>query len=179
MCVTSFYNLPLHVFTKAYTELHEELNWQVGLGKMPFRLGLARRDGYQIYPCGEIEVLFNMARKTDKRSNRRLSTFQFINFKFTAKEKEAFHKWLDKGDDTILPTIHSTLQDDVKMSVSWDMDGDCFIVALTGKPDGVNEDKCLTVRSADWHRGVAAIAYIHTVVFKSGLWEDDETNDLI
>lgn len=120
-----------------------------------------------------------MARKTSNRKAKNFNQFRFIPFRFSAQEKKDFNKWLEGGDGVTIPKCHEMLQDDIKISLSWSPDNDCFTAAGTGKEDSLNENRCLTVKSDTWERALFALVYVHTVVFKSGVWEDSDTEELV
>lgn len=120
-----------------------------------------------------------MAGKTTGKKRWNAGDMEFINFRFSAKEKEDFGLWLNTGDKVTLAAVMSTVQDDNKLGITWDSTNGVFICTLMGKEDSVNSGKCLTIRSAEWERGLFACAYVHEVIFKSGVWEVDKDGDLV
>lgn len=143
-----------------------------------FRKGLMRSDLSQVYPYNPLERLFEMARSKPNKNARSFGTLEFINIRLAANEKIDFDAWLAKGDKTTLKAVHQACQNDAKLSISWDGKNDAFIAALTGREDGINEGKCITIRSATWERAVFAIAYVSEVMFSGGVWESTEDGGL-
>lgn len=120
-----------------------------------------------------------MARNKPNKNGRGFAQMEFINMRFTAEEKVNFDAWLAKGEKTTIKAVHSACQNDAKLSISWDAKGECFIGALAGREDGINEGKCITIRSATWERAVFAIAYCAEVVFSGGVWESAEDSGVV
>lgn len=148
-------------------------------GVMPFRVDPFKHGLRFDYPQNSLEGLFDMAGKKRSPRNRSLGDMEFVNFRFSAKEKAGFEEWLSQGDGVTISSIHSTVQDDNKLGVSWDSTNGVFIITLMGREDSVNSGKCLTLRSNSWDRGLAAAAYVHEQIFKSGVWDVDKDGDVI
>lgn len=120
-----------------------------------------------------------MAGKNSGRSRKNFSDMEFINFRFSAKEKASFKDWLASGDEITVVAVKETCQDDNKLGISWDTANGVFIATLMGKEDSINAGKCILVRSETWERALFACAYIHQVIFKGGVWEVDKDGDLV
>lgn len=173
------YNLPFHAFRTDYLLQRGYLADGTVSNTFYFRKGLTRSDGYQIYPYNPLERIFEMARNKPNKGSSSYAKMEFINIRLTAAEKIDFDAWLAKGDKTTLKAVHDACQNDAKLSVSWNEKDDCFIAALAGREDGVNEGKCITIRSAQWERAIFAIAYVAQVIFSGGVWENAEDQNIV
>lgn len=120
-----------------------------------------------------------MATKNPGKKRTPFGNVEFINFKFDKETKAKFDEWYNSKGNTVLQAIFETLQADNKLSVSYDVDNECFIGAMTGKDDSLNKHKCITIRSAEWMRAMAAVAFIHTVLFDGEIWTVSGETDLV
>lgn len=120
-----------------------------------------------------------MAQKKPGKKRTPFGNVAFINYKFDKETKARFDTWYNSKGDTVLQAIFETLQGEHKISVSWDADNECFIGSMTGKEDSLNPNKCITIRSAEWMRAMAAVAFIHTVVFDGEIWDASEETDIV
>lgn len=147
-------------------------------GHFPFRENPFKQNTPFIYPHGPMEVFLDMAGKKSGRKRFDTGDMEFINFRFSAKERDAFRKWLSEEQQKAVLAVKTTCQDDNKLGISWDNSNGVFIATLMGKEDSINAGKCLLIRSEDWDRALFACAYVHEVIFKSGVWEVDKDGDL-
>lgn len=120
-----------------------------------------------------------MATKKRRGLQSTLGELTFINYKFDAETKTAFEKWFAAKEPLFTNAIFDTLRGEYKLSLSWDEDKECVIAAMTGKDESLNPKKCLTIRSADWVKAIAACAYVHTVVFSGEIWDVDTSTDMV
>lgn len=173
----------MHLNYPQFKELFEAIELDtsdaVRRGENHFRTDFYHHRRFQPYPYNNLERLFEMARpkKSKFRSDR--NAFRFINFKFSSKERDNFDSWLTKLGNMATKPVYEMLQDDCKLSISYDAENVCFIAALTGKEDSVNEGQSLVVRAKDWDRALMAITYVHTVIFKFERWESAEEDELV
>lgn len=127
----------------------------------------------------QLERLFFMASKKRKALSKNFSNMEFVNYKFDAETKASFETWYETKSRPFVDAIFETLQAECKLSLSWDDEKECVIAAMTGKEDSLNPGKCLTLRSADWIKAIAACAYVHTIVFSGEIWEVDTSTDML
>ena len=120
-----------------------------------------------------------MATPKKKRSASFSNQIEFINYKFNQETKAAFEAWYSAKGNTFLQAVYDTLGNSYKLSLSWDSSNDCFIAAMTGREDSLNPHSCITLRSTDWVKALAALAYVHTVVFDGEIWEVQGDTDMV
>jgi len=61
----------------------------------------------------------------------------------------------------------------------WDDEKECYTAAMTGKEESLNYGKCLTIKSDDWAKALAACAFVHTIVFSAEIWDVDDSTDMV
>lgn len=126
-----------------------------------------------------IQELFDMAQKKRKPSQYNQRSVSFINYRFDASTRKKFDEYWKTAGDKVASDIYDTLQDDVKLSLSHDLEGKTFIATLIGREDSLNAGKCLVIRSADWLKAIAAVSWVHTIIFSSEIWDEDENSNEI
>jgi len=124
------------------------------------------------------EILTMPAKKSSKKSSN-FAPLTFINFKFDRETKTAFATWYASKEHLYISALEETIKAENKLSVSWDDEKECYTAAMTGKEDSLNYGKCLTLKSDDWAKALAACAYVHTVVFAGEIWEVDDSTDMV
>lgn len=177
--VKMYRNLPLKAFIEDFQAIRPTIDEAVLTRPDTFPHSIARSNGYRIYPFNSLERLLHMARKQNRKAGINYNEMQFINFRFSASERDDFDKWMSHGDKVTLKAVHEVCQDDVRISLSWDAKNDCFICAMTGKEDSLNAGKCLTVRGKTWERALFAAGYVHSVVYKGEVWEGEEDSGIV
>lgn len=169
---------PQTLFSSRFNMYRRMSNRNIAMGYIPFRLIHGALPQWFIFPMTELERFLDMAGKKPGKNRYNSSAMEFVNFRFSAKEKDDFNAWLAKGDKVTLVAVRTTVQDDNKIGVSWDATNGVYVATLMGKEGSVNEGKCLLIRSAEWERALFACAYVHEVVYSSGVWEVDKDGDL-
>lgn len=132
-----------------------------------------------VQPYTILRTFFEMAEKKPSRKAVNFRDMTFINFKMTADMKADFDAWYAAKGNGFINAVWETLQSSHKLGLSWDNENDCFIASMTGKEDSMNPSKCLTMRSKDWIKALAACAYVHTVIYSAEVWDDSNTTDLV
>lgn len=123
-----------------------------------------------------------MAKRNGKDTNGGKPTWavDFINLRPSADDKKNFEKFMSGSQDTLNDAAENLLLCGGKLSITFDGENDCFIVAYTQKVVGdVNEGKCLTVRSGTWFKGFLYLAWYHQSVAKNGAWTETANDDII
>lgn len=119
-----------------------------------------------------------MARgQKNAKQKRSLEAYSFVRCELSSEDKKAAKVWIDENMADMGPIIHDIVAEDYKLSVSFSSDHDTFTASLTGKEGAVNEFKTLTARHKDWHVAAMTVAFKHTVMFKSKVWESEDTED--
>lgn len=119
-----------------------------------------------------------MARNSKGKSNgKSLESYSFVRCELTSEDKKAAKIWIDENMGDMAAIVHDTVASDYKMSISFSSEHDTFTASLTGKEGAVNEYKTLTARHKDWHVAVMTVLYKHGVMFKSRVWESEDTAD--
>lgn len=129
------------------------------------------------YPA--LRTLFEMASKKKKPTQYNGRNVEFVNYKFDKPTKEAFDAWFAAKGNSAINAVFETLQSEHKLSLSYDTESEVFIAAMTGKEDSLNPGKCLTLRSTEWFKAMAACAYVHTVIFSGEVWEIEAGTDVL
>ena len=137
------------------------------------------QDFITYYPYAALRTLFDMANKKQSRKPAFVSNITFINYRMDKPTKDQFNAWFSTKGNTVVDAIFETLQADHKLSISWDPDNEVFIAAMTGKETSLNAGKCLTMRSGEWFKAMAALAYIHTVVYAGEIWDVEQETDMV
>jgi len=133
----------------------------------------------QTVPYWQLQKVLDMPAVKKGRKNKFANDMEFINYKLDAETRRAFDDWYNSKGNTVVQAIFETLQADNKLSLSYDPDNECYIAAMTGRPESLNPGKCMTLRSADWMKALAAVSYVHTVVFDGEIWEVSGESDLV
>lgn len=173
---------PITSFEEFRHEFMMAISYSLQFGRIPQALyPRMNPDGTinSYYPYARIQRVLDMAQKKPAKKRTPFGNIEFVNFKFNKEQKAQFEAWFATKGNTVLQAVFETLQGEHKMSVSYDADNECFIGSMTGKEDSLNKDLCLTIRSAEWFRAMAACAYVHTVIFSGESWEVEVTTDLV
>jgi hypothetical protein len=111
------------------------------------------------------EIMSNGKKSPAKPFN--YAEVEFVQHKLNAEEKVQFTSWgSGKNFDSDLE-VSDFIQHGWKVSVSWDMNNDCYIVAATCKDEkSVNVNKCITSRSDQWFEALLMNVFKVTVLFK-------------
>lgn len=123
--------------------------------------------------------IFDMATKKKSTSKTPWQQVEFINYKMDKETKNKFKKWLEITAPERMLLIHETLQSDYKFSLSWDVNNECFIASLTGKSESLNPNKCISLRAHEWDTALFAVAFVHSFVFASEIWDAEESTDIL
>lgn len=124
--------------------------------------------------------LENMVMAQGKKKNgqkKPLADYTFVRCELTSEDKKAAKIWIEENMGDLGAIIHDIVASDYKMSVSFSQDHDTFTASLTGKEGALNEYKTLTARHADWTIAVMTVAYKHSVMFGSKVWESEDSED--
>jgi len=120
-----------------------------------------------------------MATKRPAKNRTPFGNIEFVNFKLDKEQRAQFDNWFSSKGNTVIQAIFEMLQAEHKLSVRYDQTNNCFIGSMTGKEDSLNKNRCLTLRSADWFRALAACAYVHTIIFNGEIWDVEEVSDMV
>lgn len=123
-----------------------------------------------------------MAKRNGKDTNGNKPTWavDFINLRPSADDKKAFDKFMSSSQEALNDAAENLLLCGGRLSITFDGENDCFIVAYTQKVAGdVNEGKCLTVRAGTWFKGFLYLAWYHQVIAKNGAWTETANDDII
>lgn len=120
-----------------------------------------------------------MAQGKKAKKSRFSSNIEFVNYRMDSETKVVFDAWYTDKKNPFVQAVFETLQNEYKLSLSWDDERECFTAAMTGKEESLNPGKCLTIKSADWAKALAACVYVHTIVFAGEIWEVDTSTDMV
>jgi len=169
-----------------FPEFREKLmlaiSYSLQFGRIPQALypRMAEDRNIHLYcPYFRIQEVLDMATKNPKKNRSNFGDVEFVNFKFDKDTKAQFQAWFETKGNTVIEAIFNTLQADNKMSVSYDNQNDCFIGSMTGKDGSLNPKKCLTIRSSEWFKAMAACAYVHTIIFDGEIWNVEDSTDMV
>jgi len=127
----------------------------------------------------QLEELLDMPAKKSNKKQNIFEPMTFVNYKFDKETKAAFSTWYNSKEALYISALEETVKGQNKLSVSWDDEKECYTAAMTGKKDSLNPNMCVTVKSDDWAKALAACAYIHTVIFAGEIWEVDDSTDMV
>jgi len=103
----------------------------------------------------------------------------FVSLKIAGQHKDGFNEWMQRKEAEIALDVAAFISNGHKVSISWDVQNACFIVAATCKEDSnVNLNHCMTSRSSEWWEALCMNVYKNNVVCNMGSWatEQDTTN---
>ena len=115
-----------------------------------------------------------MARKKQAASSWQQTTF--VRCELTAEDKIAYKNWVSVKGYSPDDYVTQALQDNYKISFSYSEQNDSFICSITRKAeDCLNASRCMTSHAKDFITALNVTLFKHTVLFKSGVWEELDT----
>lgn len=169
-------------FTEFRTRFLDAIGYSLQFGRFPHSLyPRYNQDGniHLYYPYARIQEVFDMAAKKGSKNRTPFGNVEFINFKFDRETKEKFEQWYASKGNTVIQGIFETIQAEYKLSVSYDSQNECFIASMTGKEDSLNPNKCIVIRSSEWMRALAGVAFVNIVLFDGEIWEASGETDML
>ena len=95
----------------------------------------------------------------------------FANVRLTADQREEFILWATQQEAEGEEIVASLINDEVKISISRDIENETWIVSLTGLKDAARNAKTtMSARHNDLHQCILLIAFKHLVVCKDTDW---------
>lgn len=89
----------------------------------------------------------------------------FINIKVDDHTKLVFEEWYEHERQRIWEFVQDALADDLKFSVSWDRENQCYLSNLIGAGVvGSNERYCLPARAGRLDESFALLLFKHVVM---------------
>ena len=133
------------------------------------------RTGQFIRAC---EDMIMAANKKKKGQSNDFQGYQFVRCELNSEDKKAAKVWIEENTKELGSLLHDCVASDYKFSLSFSSEHDTFTACLVGKEDnGINPRKTLTARHKDWIVASLTVLYKHTVIFRAGLWEQEEDDD--
>lgn len=97
---------------------------------------------------------------------------EFVTIRLDKTDKKAFTSWAEEHIDDTFTLLAQINDQGYKVSSSYDPEGKCYIVAVTGKKDTPhNANKCYTSRSSDFIESVLLALYKHWGLAQGGSWD--------
>ena len=113
-----------------------------------------------------------MAKNQQRGNNSSWGSVSFVNISLDGEEKKRFGVWYKDTVDDLEAHWQEHLQAGYKMSVRWDDENDCYIVASTGCLEGKpNHNLCLSSRSDVLAEAILLQVYKSDVLCKGEGWE--------
>jgi len=91
----------------------------------------------------------------------------FVNIRMDEAEKEGFHSWYAQLGSSIWLTMQEYISSGLKLSISYDADGDFYLASFTGIGKdliGIDLRCVLTARAPEWETAIALLVYKHEVM---------------
>jgi hypothetical protein len=102
----------------------------------------------------------------------------YVDFRLEEESLPAFEKFCKEEEGLLTDLLDAALFVGYKLSVSHDIENDCFIACFTGKPDDDVDLTCvLTARAETMTEALYLLAYKHSEVLKGSWtwWIDQRT----
>ena len=94
----------------------------------------------------------------------------FLNLRLTEEEVASFKDWSSDPATQIWVIFVDVLNGDLKYSIAWDKENQCYIASLTGRLIPGQETRYATsARAMTWEEATALLLYKHTVL-ADGNW---------
>jgi hypothetical protein len=96
----------------------------------------------------------------------------FININLNEDVRRSFDVWYSENLNQYMRDLDDLMSDGMKISSSYDIANECYIVTLTGRPTPDLDMRCvLTSRAGTWGEAMALAAFKHCV-FCQFTWVD-------
>lgn len=100
----------------------------------------------------------------------------FVTIRLGKSDKKDFTRWATEHIDDREELTQHLLDAGYKMSMSYDFEGNCYIVAVTGKENTAdNANKCFTSRSSELDEAIMLTLYKHWGLAEGGSWDNIST----
>lgn len=111
-----------------------------------------------------------MVKKSDRGSLSYAKSMEFVNVKLHASDREKFRAWVRSCTLELEDVFLELTREGYKLSITLDLDNNCYIVSLIGTEKTENPSRCMSSRSESVSEGVYMSYYKHTIMFNSGVW---------
>lgn len=152
------------------------------LNENPLKLTIVNNSKNEVvlkYPYSILEQVFHMANPKNSRKPTTFTPVEFVQVSLDKSQKAQFNKWFAETGNGIFDAILEVIQGDHKLGLTWDPDNEVFIASMTGKETSLNPHKCITMRSDNWFKALACVAYIHIELFNGEMWDVQEDGNVV
>lgn len=107
-----------------------------------------------------------------KSSKPTFGNMEFIRFELTAEDRKDLVSWAKKEHANFDDLLHTIMQQNHKVSFSFNGQNDSYICSVTGKPEECdNAERCFTSHAKSYSQAAWVALYKYHVVWKGGVWE--------
>lgn len=113
-----------------------------------------------------------------KAAQNKFGNMEFIRFELTAEDRKNLIVWAKKEHANFDDLLHTIMQQNHKVSFSFNSQNDSYICSVTGKPEDCdNAERCFTSHAKSYSQAAWVALYKYHVVWKAGVWESVDPDE--